>query len=107
MGHSGLLKFMHKLFKDTPARRENFVRMVDCSVVPEKHCPTRWIENFPAAKNAIEILPHFKKYVKTIVQNPKKCNALKTKSFEHVKDAVQDPLMLIKLQFFVSLAGEF
>lgn len=104
---SGLLKSMHRLFKDTPARRDDFTSITGCTVFPAKHCPTRWIEDVPVAKKAIELLPHLKTYVETVIKNPKKYTVPKTQSFEQVKDAVQDHLTLVKLQFFVSLAEEF
>ena len=46
-------------------------------------------------------------YVEAILKKPKKYSVPKTQSFDQVKNAVQDPLTLVKLQFFVSLAEEF
>ena len=104
---AGLLKSMNKLFKDTPARRDDFMSITGSTVFPAKHCQTRWIEDVPVAKKAIDVFPPMVTYVETILKNPKKYTVPKTQAFEQVKKAVQDPLTLVKLHFFVSLAEEF
>lgn len=68
---------MHRLFKDTPASRDDFMSIIGSTVFPAKHCQTRWIEDVPVAKKAIEVLPHMKTYVETIWKNPKKYRAPK------------------------------
>ncbi|XP_041376341.1 uncharacterized protein LOC121388878 [Gigantopelta aegis] len=103
---AGLLRAMHTLFKDTPASREDYEEINGCKLYPLKHCATRWVEDVPVANRAMEVLPLMKKYVETVQQHPNKYTVLKTQSFKRVKDASENPLTLVKLQFFVSLAEE-
>ena len=44
---SSILSAFHRLFKDSPARRDNYCSILDedSPLMPLKHCPTRWVEN--------------------------------------------------------------
>lgn len=55
-----------KLFKGTPARRDDYTRVTGSSVFAFKFCKHRWVENVPVAERAIEMLPHLLKYVKAV-----------------------------------------
>ena len=90
------------LFKDTPARREDYESTTGCNNFPMKFCQHRWLENEPVCKRLIGLLPHLKKYVKSVTEG--KCPDPKTKSFETVKQCVADPLLAGKLSFFLSVA---
>ena len=103
----GLLKAMFILFKDTPARREDYESITGSRMYALKYCATRWTENVPVALRAIEILPHFKTYVERVLREPKKYTVPKTQSFATIKSAVKDHLTVPKLNFFVSFAEEF
>ena len=96
---------MHQLLKDSPARREDYVKAVgEDSPMPLKFCPTRWVENRPVLERALEVLPNMATYVKA-VQERKYPNP-GTKSFEVVKEATQDKLMPAKLNFVLSVSKE-
>ena len=87
-----LLVSLYRLFKDTPASFHKFAL---------KLCPHRWAENVWVAERAIEIWPHVKAYVKITeksVPNPA------TTSYDAVVSCTKDPLIIVKLLCFISIA---
>ena len=92
-----------KLFKDTPATRDDYTHVTGSSVCAFKFCKHRWVENVPVAERALEMLPHLLKYVKAVQEklpNPT------TQSFQTVKNMLQDVLLEVKINFFISIAKE-
>ncbi|GFS10193.1 hypothetical protein ElyMa_004802100 [Elysia marginata] len=89
------------LFKDTPAWREDFTELTGCTDSPLEHCPHRWIENVPVAERGLHIWEDVKAFV-TNVRKEKK--APKTKSHECVEQAMDDPVIKVKIECFISLA---
>ena len=59
------MKSLHWLFKDTPARREDYEKVVNNShpQYPLKFCKTRWIENGPVVERAMVIFQDVQKYI--------------------------------------------
>jgi hypothetical protein len=98
-----ILSSLYKLFKDSPARREDFVNVTGSDKFPLKLCKVRWVENGSVANRAIDIWPEVVKFVKA-VENKKIPNP-KTKTFDIVKDAANDNLMVVKLKAFVSIVN--
>ncbi|XP_041668456.1 uncharacterized protein LOC121526132 isoform X4 [Cheilinus undulatus] len=49
-----VLRAMHFLFHDTPARRDDFIALTKSSVFPLPFCGHQWIENLPVVERAIE-----------------------------------------------------
>ena len=47
-----------RIFKDTPARREDYEKVTGSSVFPLKFCSHRWLENIPVAERALLIWPN-------------------------------------------------
>ncbi|KAJ8884755.1 hypothetical protein PR048_010951 [Dryococelus australis] len=88
------------LFKDTPARREDYVKVTDSSVFPLKFCSVRWVEKWTVAARAIEMWPHVLKNVKSILE----------KKFPNTKSAIieaaDDPLTPVKLLVFQSFVKQ-
>ena len=93
-----------KLFKGTPARRDDYTRVTGSSVFAFKFCKHRWVQNVPVAERAIEMLPHLLKYVKAVQE--KKLPNPTTQSFQTVKNMLQDVLLEVKINFFISIAKE-
>ena len=58
-----LLRALHYLFRNVPARREDYVSLTKSSIFPLPFCGHRWIENAPVAERAIEVWPNIGKYV--------------------------------------------
>ena len=71
---------------------------------PLKFCPHRWVKNVQVAERAIEIWPHIKAYVQKVteksVPNPG------TTSYDTVVSCTKDPVIMIKLLAFVSIAKQ-
>ena len=83
----------HTLFKDSPARRADYIAVTANEVFPKKFCAHRWFDNSPAINRFIKVLPHLRKYVTTITKEPS-CD-----SFATVKEACCDKLLEAKLEF--------
>ncbi|CAM1319461.1 Uncharacterised protein at_DN0340 [Pycnogonum litorale] len=93
-----LLSSMYYLFKDSPARREDFLRVSgNSSKFPLKYVSHRWIENVPVIERALEIWDCLVAYV-SAVKAQKICKP-NNKSFEVLKEAVEDKLIIPKLYF--------
>lgn len=58
-----LLSSLYWLFKDSPARRDDILKISSSQKLPLKFCHHRWLENVLAAERAIEIWADVKKYV--------------------------------------------
>ena len=101
VGH--FLFCLHKLFDESPARRENYMEVSKSDVFPLPSCCHRWLENSKVAERAISVLSSVEMYVKAVrrqqVTDPK------NKSFQCVKDWVNDKLAVAKLSFFTSIAS--
>ena len=93
-----------QLFKDTPARRDDYTQVTGSSLFALKFCKHRWVENVPVAERALEILPHLHNYVKAVQE--KKLPNPKTESFSTVMKMLQDILLEVKINFFISVAKE-
>ena len=96
---------LYTIFYETPARREDYTAITSSVVFPLKFCLHRWVENATVAARALVILPHLKKYVDTIQQNPKTYAVPTSKSFTIVKSGCTDVLMPARLMFFESGAS--
>ena len=58
------LRGMHRLFKDSPARRSDYTEVTCSTQFPLKFCTTRWVENVSVSQRAIAVVDNIKKYVK-------------------------------------------
>ena len=60
------LSSIFKLFKDTPARREDFIKVTGSPTFALKFCKHWWVENVPVAERAIQLLLHLLCYVQNV-----------------------------------------
>ncbi|XP_076454410.1 uncharacterized protein LOC143289296 [Babylonia areolata] len=96
----------YTLFKDRPARREDFVTVTGSTILPAKFCTHRWLENKSVATRAIEMIGDLKKFVKAAVD--KHVTLPRNKSFDIVKTGtgvLSTPLLACRLAFFCSVAS--
>ena len=99
-----LLRSGHKLFKNSLARRDDFVQInnIDTSVempqLPVKYCEQRWLANRPVAERMLKIWPNMVRYVKSA------SNMEGNESFDVLKKAVRDVFTPVKLAFFITQA---
>ena len=64
----------------------------------------RWLDNGPAVQRLLDVMQHLKTYVAAVRE--KKVPDPKTKSFEAIERATQDPTMDVKLHFILSLTQD-
>ena len=95
-----VLRSFYYLFKDSPARRADYVDITGSSMFPKKVCQTRWLENSTVAERAAEIFPNVELYTEKYPKSRKSAPA----SFVKSQDAVKDPLTLARIAFFGHIA---
>lgn len=96
------LSSLYYLFKDSPVRREDFKTVTGSTVMHLKLTSHRWLENVPVCDRALLILDRIVKYVSAVRE--KKLPDPKNKTFETVKNFMEDPLFKAKLHFFRCVA---
>lgn len=67
-----VLSSMYRLFKDAPARREDYMTVNGLTTgadsnFPLKFCGHRWLENEPVLTRALEVWDRVIKYVEAVV----------------------------------------
>ena len=92
-----LLRAIHFLFHNVPARRQDYQEFTDSSKFGLPFCGHRWVENLPVVERAIEIWPNTVTYVEAV--SSKKLPNPNTASFDVVNTAVKDKLVPAKLHF--------
>ena len=93
---------LHRLFKDVPARRAEYISATNSDIFPLKFAPHRWIENQRVLLRAQDMIKHLDCYVRAVsdkkVSNPPKCQ-----SYENVVSFLKDPLLEAKIVFMVKM----
>ena len=56
---------MYSLFKDSPARRADYIALTGCHKFAKKFCQVRWVENVDIALRVLEIFYHVKKIIQS------------------------------------------
>ena len=91
------------LFDESPAKREDYQSITGSKVFPVPFSGHRWIENKKGADRALDVWPNIAKYVYETLKKPKS-KIPGSSSFSTLRTAVQDSLIVAKLQFFSSTA---
>lgn len=92
------------LFKDVPARRQDYTEVTGCTSFPLDFCSHRWLENVEVAERAFQIWPSLKLYINAAKM--KTVTEPVTKSFKTAEMIVQDALFPAKINFFLIVARE-
>ncbi|CAM4639158.1 unnamed protein product [Leuciscus chuanchicus] len=100
-----LLRAMHYIFHNVPARREDYTTTTGSSTFPRSFCGHRWVENVPVAERAVDIWPMLLTYVDAVQK--KKVPNPNTASYDTILAVRDDDLIIPKLQFFLSVARSF
>lgn len=61
---SSFLSSLYYLFKDAPARREDFISISGSPLMPLKFVSYRWLENVPVCQRALMLWDNVADYVK-------------------------------------------
>jgi hypothetical protein len=96
-----ILQAAYYLFKDSPARRAEYIRITGNTSFPLKCCSIRWCENIRVTQRFLQILPALTKYVKDVSPKPT------IGSFLRLKNALTDNFIKAKFAFFVSVGNIF
>ncbi|WAR23449.1 LOW QUALITY PROTEIN: hypothetical protein MAR_037118 [Mya arenaria] len=99
---SSVLSSMYYLFKDSPARKEDYQKSSGSTRMPMKFVTHRWMENVPVVDRAIEVWGNIGQFVKDVEK--KKIAKPTCKSFEIVSAALKDKLIRAKFEFFRCVA---
>lgn len=99
-----LLSSLYYLFKDSPARREDFLQISGSTRLPLKFVNHRWLENETVCERALELWEDILKYVRAA--ESKQITKPGNKSYETIVEATKDKLIRAKLQFFKCVAGQ-
>lgn len=100
-----LLKAMHKLFLNVPVRGEDYITVTKSTVFPLSFCGHWWLENLPVAERALVVWPSLLLYMDAFKR--KELPNLRTASFDTIEAALKEPLILAKLQLFMTVARTF
>ncbi|KAL7824939.1 hypothetical protein SRHO_G00342960 [Serrasalmus rhombeus] len=100
-----ILKAMHTLFHNVPARREDYVQVTKSILFPKPFCGHRWLENLPVVERALAAWPSLMLYVNAVFK--KQLPNPKTASFDTIEAALKDPLIIAKMHFFMTVARTF
>lgn len=95
---ASLLRALWQIFKDSPARRSDFSTVNKSGLMPLKFCSTRWVEDVVVSERAVDIWPFIIKFVELYKDKPRSETA--SKSFQLIKEACKDNLVVAKLNFF-------
>ena len=102
-----LLQSMYKIFEEAPKRREKYeeITLAKTSDYLLQFCSHGWVENEIVAKRAIEIWPRMVEIIRFWKGLSKSSQTGKgvsdaNISFDHLKKAIDDPLIPVKLAFF-------
>ncbi|KAK0052349.1 trafficking protein particle complex subunit 11 [Biomphalaria pfeifferi] len=95
------LSALHWLFKDSPARREDFINLIGTSTFALRFCGHRWLENVPTIQRALQIWPAGKVYLNKIKGDKSKESTCK--SYKNLVDFAADALLEAKAQILCPL----
>ena len=100
-----VLHAMWKIFDESPARRDIYIRETSSDVFPLHFCKTRRVEDGLVAGRAIEIWVYVTKVVKYWLSLCKSTQPKNNNSYNTLVEHCKDPLMIAKLHFFKYLTS--
>lgn len=100
-----VLRAMHTLFHNTPARREDLTVLTKMTTFPMPFCGHRRLENLPAVERALEVWPSVTMYMDAL--KTKRLPNPGTSSFDTLGAAQNDPVIMAKLHFYLSVIRTF
>ena len=104
-GLGKLLKAMHKILDESPARRDVYLRVGDSEKFPLKFCDTRWIEDLRVAERALEIWTSILSLIKHFEGLSVSKRPQNNKSYDRLVQNRNDLMVPTKLLFFLLLLG--
>ena len=99
-----MLKALHNLFDESPAKREDYIKVTRSEMFALPFFGHRWIENRKVAERALQIWTHIVTYICETLKKSKS-QIPTSSSFSTLRSAVQDKLITAKLEFCVLAAA--
>ena len=96
---------LYWLFKDSPARREDYSTSTGSYIFPKRFCRTRWVENVDVAERVLNIWPHVENFVQAIQAG--RFKKPQTKYWSTIVECCSDPLFLAKVNIFLTFTKDF
>ena len=100
-----VMKAMWRLFHDSPARRDVYIRLNSSELFPLRFYPTRRVEDEDVASRAIVTWPFVVNVIRHFQSLCPSKRSQKNGSFDTLVLHHTDSLMLIKFQFFQDIAN--
>ena len=101
---SSFISSLYYLFKDAPARKDDYENVTGSTLMPLKFVNRRWLENVPVCRRALDIWDNIMKYVAAAEKG--KVSKPNNKSYEVITECVQDKCFVAKLHFFKCIATQ-
>ena len=92
---------VHFIFDESPAKREDYIKITGTDVFPLPFCSHRWLKDKKVAERALHIWPHITTYVTETIKKPKSKISVSS-SLTALRSAVKDGLITARLEFFLS-----
>ena len=100
-----VLKAMWRLFQDSPARREIYIRECGSTVFSMKFSQTRWIEDDSVAERAIELWPNIVKVIKYYQEQAPSYRPKNNKSYDTLVAHHTNQFIEARFTFFKYVAS--
>ena len=94
---------MHNFFDESLQNEKDYQNITGSKVFPLPFCAQRWNEDKKIAERVLDVWPNIAKYVNETLKKPKS-KIPGSSSFATLRTAIQDGLIVAKLQFFSSTA---
>ena len=98
------LKSANYMFRDSPARHEDYLEIAECDSLPLPFGGMRWVEDERVAAQLINLWPGYKKVIK-FYQSKCKSKQPKCKSFPKAVSSIENLLTPAELKFFRYVAS--
>ena len=96
---------MWRLFQDSPARRDVYIKLNTCTVFALRFCPTRWVEKEEVGGRATMVWDNVAKVVQHYRSLCQGKRPLKHSAYETLVKRHVDPLMKVKIEIFKEIAS--
>ena len=100
-----IMKSMWKLLSDSPARREEYLKLSISGKFPLKFCATCWVENEDTAERAMLVWPDIILLINHFLSLSKSKQPKNNKSYDRLVKVFKDKLVPLKLMFFKEVAA--
>ena len=99
------MKSMWKLLSDSPARRDEYLKLSVSGKFPLKYCAIRWVENEDTAEGAMLVWPDIILLINHFLSLSKSKQPKNNKSYDRLVKVFKDKLVSLKLMLFKEISA--